>query len=129
MDGPEPESGSRALSAYHRAHWRITADRARLWASHRFQRDRDGAALWALVAGGDRAEWGLLLSDLDCYAGLWESYLRGRAPMPPPPEVYLRAGREDWGCLEALLQELFGPEEPEECAAAPDLGDHRVPPR
>ena len=85
----------------HAACWRLTEARAALWLSHRLEQGWGGhKAIHAML--GD--EFGLLLSDLDCYAGLVQ---RGRDV--PPLLDYLREGREDgaWGVLFDELRQLL----------------------
>lgn len=77
----------------HGRRWEISPGRALQWLGHRFAEQRGAASLGALV----NDEFGLLLSDLDCYAS-------GASCLPLLD--YLRAGREDWG-LFAILGRLY----------------------
>jgi hypothetical protein len=103
MAGVHTESLPARLSPFHRPQWRITPERAICWVMHRFLRTRGEVAPSALQ--GD--EFGLLLTDLDCYHGMLSRWRRGLGPAPPPPHEYLRPGREDWGCLAELVAELY----------------------
>ena len=93
---PEPP----VLSPWHAGVWEITPEHAEEWSFWRACGWGGSAALTAMA--GD--EYGLLLSDLDCYAGLVRRAQEGRGPKPPPLEEYLRPGREDWGHLGQLAR-------------------------
>lgn len=95
-----------------RPQWEITPERAAAWARHCFRKYRGADSLLALI----NDEWGLLLSDLDCYAGMCRRWGNGTGPMPPAPHLYLMPGREHWGWLSGLIEQVHA------TAAAPPLG-------
>jgi hypothetical protein len=100
---PSARNGPKLYSSFHRPQWRITPERAAGWVKHRFRATRGLTSVRALQSN----EFALLLSDLDYYHSRRRRYELGLGPEPPPPHEYLLPGREDWGCLTDLVNELY----------------------
>jgi hypothetical protein len=114
----DPASLPRLYTRFARQQWEITPDRAARWTGHRFREGRGLAdSLFALLGN----EWGLLLTDLECYHGMRRQWERGLGPKPPPAHEYLRPGREHWGWLREAVALVKAAAHSEELEPVPEL--------